>query len=108
MPFFIVTLTHPDGDGWATHLRAHAAYLDDLVARGVLKAAGPLKGTPKCMGFLIFSAAGEADVRALVEADPFAVHGVNESVSITPWDPVFGIFARASSGALPGLGKIEP
>ncbi|KQP58517.1 hypothetical protein ASG40_08240 [Methylobacterium sp. Leaf399] len=108
MPVFIVTLTHPDGDGWERHLRPHVDYLHDLVARGVLKAAGPLKGTQKRMGFLIFSAADEAEVRALVEADPFAVHGVNEAVSIAAWDPVFGTFTEESSGSLPGIGPVGP
>jgi uncharacterized protein YciI len=106
MPFFIVTLTHPEGEGWHTHLAPHAAYLDGLVARGVLKAAGPLRGTPKRTGFLIFSAPDREAVSALVDADPFAIHGVNETVSITEWDPVFGAFAEDSSGQLPGLGRV--
>jgi len=32
MPFFIVTMSHPDGDGWNRHLSAHVAYLKDLIA----------------------------------------------------------------------------
>ena len=106
MPFFIVTLTHPDGEGWNDHLAPHAAYLADLVTRGVLKAAGPLQGTPKRAGFLIFSAPDREAVSALVDADPFAIHGVIETVSITAWDPVFGAFAEGSSGELPGLGRV--
>ena len=106
MPLFIVTLTHHDGDGWHQHLVPHVAYLEDLVTRGVLKAAGPLKGTPKRSGFLIFSAPDHEAAAALVAGDPFAIHGVNEAVAIVEWDPVFGDFAGESSGALPGFGRV--
>lgn len=55
MPFFIATMSHPDGDGWNWHLAAHVAYLNHLVAVGSLRASGPLIGTPLRSGFLIFT-----------------------------------------------------
>ncbi|MFG1425970.1 YciI family protein [Roseixanthobacter glucoisosaccharinicivorans] len=103
MPFFIAIMAHPDGDGWNCHLAAHVAYLKDLVAAGRLRASGPLIGTPHRSGFLIFTVPDRAKVEALVAADPFAVAGLIENVTITEWDPLFGAFAAESSGHLPGL-----
>ncbi len=103
MSFFIATMSHPDGDGWNRHLSAHVAYLKDLVAVGSLRASGRLIGTPLRSGFLIFTVPDRAKVEALVAADPFAVEGLIESLTITEWDPLFGAFAAESSGHLPGL-----
>lgn len=104
MPFFTVLMTHPDGPGWGEHVRAHVDYLRDLVAKGPLKASGPLKGTPKRAGFLIFQADSRQAVEGLVQDDPFAVHGLIETLTIHEWDPLFGDYADESSGSLPGLG----
>ncbi|MGA7808573.1 hypothetical protein [Bradyrhizobium sp.] len=41
-------------------------------------------------------------------ADPFAVAGLIESLTITEWDPLFGAFAAESSGRLPGLAASLP
>ena len=103
MRFFTVTMAHPDGDGWNRHLAAHVAYLETRIADGSLRASGPLKGTPRRSGFLIFTAPDRATVEALVAADPFAIEGLIESLAITEWDPLFGAFASDSSGHLPGL-----
>ena len=73
MPFFIATMSHPDGDGWNRRLAAHVAYLKGLVAAGSLRASGPLIGAPLRSGFLIFTVPDRAKVEALVAADPFAV-----------------------------------
>ncbi|WP_180899181.1 YciI family protein [Martelella soudanensis] len=54
-------------------------------------------------GFLIFTVPDRAKVEALVAADPFAVAGLIENVTITEWDPLFGAFAAEPSGHLPGL-----
>ena len=103
MRFFIVTMSHPDGDGWNRHLAAHVAYLKELVAAGTLRASGPLIGTPLRSGSLIFTVPDRATAEALVAADPFAIEGLIETLSITEWDPLFGVFAPESSGRLPGL-----
>jgi hypothetical protein len=34
MAFFLVTMTHADGDGWGRHVAAHVAYLQGLIAAG--------------------------------------------------------------------------
>ncbi len=103
MAFFIVTMSHPDGDGWNRHVAAHVAYLKELVAAGSLRASGRLIGTRLRSGFLIFTVADRTKAEALVAADPFAVEGLIESLTITEWDPLFGAFAAESSGHLPGL-----
>ena len=47
-----------------------------------------------------------ADVEALVRADPFAIEGLIESLTIEEWDPLFGAFAAESSGELAGVGRV--
>jgi uncharacterized protein len=108
MRFFIVTMSHPDGDGWNRHLAAHVAYLKGLVATGRLRASGRLIGTPLRSGFLIFIVPDRATVEALVAADPFAVEGLIETLTIIEWDPLFGAFAAESSGHLPELVVSSP
>ena len=103
MRFFTVTMSHPAGDGWNRHLADHVRYLRELVAAGVLRASGPLKGTSLRSGFLIFKAEDRAAVEALVASDPFAVEGLIVQLTIVEWDPLFGAFADESSGHLPGL-----
>jgi len=107
MPFFTVTMDHPDGDGWSRHVRAHVTYLKTLIASGSLRASGPLKGTTLRSGFLIFSAPDRATVEALVTADPFAVEGLIVSLTIVEWDPLFGAFAAEASGHLPEFAGVK-
>ncbi len=102
MPFFIVTMTHPDGDGWKKRLPAHIAYLQKLVQTGVLRASGPVKNSPLRTGFLIFKAASRKEVEALIEQDPFSIQRLIVSLTISEWDPLFGEFASESSGEIPG------
>jgi uncharacterized protein YciI len=72
---FVIT-RYDRGDGQAEAIRArtrpaHGAYMKSLGAR--VRAGGPLldaQGQP-CGGFMIFEAASEAAVRAMLAADPF-------------------------------------
>ncbi|WP_213992891.1 YciI family protein [Sodalis sp. dw_96] len=102
MAFFIVTMTHPDGDGWKKHLHEHIDYLQKLVQQGVLRASGPVKNSPLRSGFLIFKAASRKEVELLIEKDPFSLARLIVSLSISEWDPLFGEFAAESSGVQPG------
>jgi uncharacterized protein len=102
MRFFIVTMSHPEGDGWNRYVAAHVQYLRELVAAGVLRASGPLRGTPLRSGFLIFTAPDRAAVETLVAGDPFAIEGLITALTVVEWDPLFGAFAAESSGHLPG------
>jgi uncharacterized protein len=60
-------------------------------------------GTKLRSGFLIFTVPDRVAVEALVAADPFAVEGLVETLTIIEWDPLFGAFAAESTGHLPGL-----
>lgn len=95
--FFVVTMTHPDGDGWARHVMPHVDYLKALVARGKLRASGPAKGLGLRAGLLIFTVADRAELDALIADDPFAREGLIEALTVIEWDPLFGAFAGESS-----------
>lgn len=97
MAFFLITMSHPDGDGWATHLKAHIDYLEMLVDKDTLRASGPLKDTRLRTGFLIILADNKAEVEAIVAKDPFAIEGLIEELTIIEWDPLFGAFSHESS-----------
>lgn len=100
MAFFIVTMVHPDGPAWGAHVAAHVRYLEGLVREGTLRASGPLRGTPKRSGFLVFKTASRDAVERCIANDPFAIEGVIDSLTIEEWDPLFGAFAAESSGKL--------
>lgn len=101
MAFYIVTMTHPDGPEWNEHVVVHVEYLLDLIEQGVLKASGPLKGTPLRAGFLIMQADSREAVEAIVADDPFAREGLIVSLQIEEWDPLFGAFGAESSRVMP-------
>ena len=97
LKFFVVTMTHPDGEGWGEHVAAHVDYLRGLVASGKLRASGRAIGLPLRAGLLIFTVAGRAELDALIAADPFAVEGLISELTVIEWDPLFGAFADESS-----------
>lgn len=95
--FFVVTMTHPDGDGWDEHVMAHVDYLRGLVATGKLRASGRAIGLPLRAGLLIFTVESRAELDALIAGDPFAVEGLISELTVIEWDPLFGAFAGESS-----------
>lgn len=97
--FFVVTMTHPDGDGWGRHVAPHVEYLRTLVADGKLRASGRAIGLGLRAGLLIFTVADRAELDRLIAADPFAVEGLIEELTVIEWDPLFGAFAGESSAA---------
>ena len=97
MKFFVVTMTHPIGDGWGLHVMPHVEYLQGLVAQGKLRASGPATGLPLRAGLLIFKVEDRAELDALIAADPFAIEGLIDELTIVEWDPMFGPFAAESS-----------
>ncbi|KQW49173.1 hypothetical protein ASC77_10800 [Nocardioides sp. Root1257] len=70
-PDFAATMT----DEESTVFGEHFAYLQQLLADGVLVLAGPTLGTVNT-GIAVFEAPDEAAARAVMEADPTIVHGV--------------------------------
>jgi len=94
---FVVTMSHPDGPEWGTHVIEHVNYLNDLIEQGKLRASGPAVGTTLRTGVLLFTVAERAEVDALIAGDPFAREGLIEELTVIQWDPLFGAFAADSS-----------
>ena len=93
MNFFLVTMTHPDGEGWGRHVGPHVAYLQGLIAAGKVRASGPVQGLGKRAGFIIMTVADREAAQALVNADPFATESLINELTILEWTPMFGAFA---------------
>ncbi len=101
MKFFVVTMTHPDGPGWGTHVMPHVEYLNGLIAQGKLRASGPVVGSALRAGLLIFKVQDRAELDALIAADPFAIEGLIEELTVTEWNPMFGAFAAEAAPYAP-------
>ncbi|MFM5916190.1 MAG: YciI family protein [Novosphingobium sp.] len=93
MKFFVVTMTHPDGPGWGEHVLPHVEYLNGLITAGKLRASGPVVGGALRAGLLLFTVDGREELDALIAADPFAIEGLIEELTVTEWNPMFGAFA---------------
>jgi uncharacterized protein YciI len=100
MANFAVTLVH--GPGWddARPIRqqddwdAHAAFMDGLVAHGVIIIGGPIGDGRTTLHAV--EATGEDEVRARFGADPWATAGLLRIGSIEPWALWLG--GRRSTG----------
>ncbi|MCC9310341.1 YciI family protein [Kitasatospora sp. RB6PN24] len=76
------------------HLRVrptHREYLAGLAEAGRIVLCGPL--TSDTGGLLIFRAEDEAEVRTMVDHDPYTTAGVLSRVRIEQWSPVLGYLA---------------
>ena len=100
MALYAVTYEHPDEAGWQAQLAPHIAYLQDLLAEGVLLASGPFPDRPVKSALLLLKAEDRPALDAIIARDPFAEHGLIDAMTITEWDPIFGVFNPLSS--LPG------
>lgn len=101
MAFFLVTMTHPDGDGWGQHVLAHVNYLKGLIAAGKIRASGPVQGLGKRAGFILMTVDDARQAQRLVDEDPFAIEGLIEELTILEWDPMFGALAADPQRATP-------
>ena len=99
MAFFLVTMTHPHGDGWGQHVIPHVNYLRGLIDAGQIRASGPVTGLGKRAGFIIFTADSREAVERLIAEDPFAIERLIDDLTIVEWDPMFGAFAEDPSRA---------
>lgn len=90
LPFYLVTMTHPDGDGWGQHVAAHVEFLNRLVDAGQIRVSGPIAGLSKRAGFIIMTVASIEEAHALIAQDPFAVAGLIDELTIVEWTPMFG------------------
>ncbi len=93
MAFFLVTMTHPDGECWGRHVVPHVGFLQSLIKAGKIKASGPVTGLGKRAGFIIVTAKDLEEVEQLIAQDPFAIEGLIDDLTILAWDPMFGAFA---------------
>jgi hypothetical protein len=92
MPVFAVTTAK--GPNWdhARDIREqpfwheHAAFADQLLARGFIILGGPIaSGDDEDIALLAVEAADENGVRPVFDADPWAVHHVFRVKSVWPW-----------------------
>ena len=97
MAFFLVTMTHPDGDGWGRHVVPHVGYLNSLIEAGKIRASGPVTGLGKRAGFIIMTVDDLEEAKRVVADDPFAIEGLIDDLTILQWDPMFGAFSEESS-----------
>lgn len=94
MSFFAVRYTYIDDQDRIAAVRPdHREFLRSLVEAGSLRASGPFVDVSPPAALLIFAAASEAEVRDLLDSDPFGQQGIVASVEVTQWDPVIGAFA---------------
>jgi uncharacterized protein YciI len=66
---------------------AHRAYLAELLATRKLVTAGPWADDTGALH--IFDVANEAELRALLAADPYTIADVCDEVSVREWQPIF-------------------
>ncbi len=67
---------------------AHREYLASLQEKGHLLASGPW--TSDTGALLIYEAANEAELREILEHDPYTEADVVSRMRITEWNPVLG------------------
>jgi len=63
--------------------KAHAAFMNGLLAEGLIALGGPLEGTPDVL--LIFRAADPAEITSRLAADPWSRNGLLIVKQISPW-----------------------
>lgn len=79
----------------------HLGFLEREAA--AIRAAGPLlEGGVGAGGLWLVEAAGESEVRRLIEADPLWPTGLRRSVRILAWRQVFADGRRLGGPARPG------
>ena len=66
----------------------HRDYLKSLADQGKVLAAGAW--TADDGGLLIFEAADEAELRGILDGDPYKAAEVIAGTRVTPWTPVLG------------------
>ncbi|MEZ4506672.1 MAG: YciI family protein [Thermomicrobiales bacterium] len=70
----------------------HAAFIDDLVERGVIVLGGPFPDDGGAM--IVVRAESEADVRARLDPDPWYRYGILELAGVHRWEVFIDRFER--------------
>ena len=63
---------------------AHAAFMDDLVDRGIIILGGPLEDGKNVLH--IFDLPGKEDIEALLAEDPWTANGLLRTTKIELWE----------------------
>ena len=81
-------------------LSDHATFMNALVDRHVVLAAGPLAGTElgRIRALLIVSADDEADIHRHLAGDPWTISGQLQITSVEPWNVFVGAERLATWG----------
>lgn len=92
MAFFTVVWTYTDDTELIDTARGpHGAYLKEQVANGAIRVAGPFEdGTG---GVLVAEVADQAELKSLLDGDPYVEQGVVVDSQIYPFKPVLGALA---------------
>ena len=94
---FVVNYSHPDEAGWHEHLGPHLAWLAAEIEAGRLRASGPFVGTDVRSAMLIIDVEDRSALDTMIGTDPFHVAGLIEGMTISEWEPIFGVLAPARS-----------
>ena len=102
MPLFLVTYVHPDLEGWKTYLAPHLEWIAKQVDAGTLRASGPTLTDPTLTGStrtaaLLFESPDRSTLDSTIATDPYAEHGQISDMTITQWDPIFGLLNAHST-----------
>ena len=88
MTFAVLYEYSPDQGKIQEHRPAHRKYLNELLAKNQLLAAGPL--TDDSGALIVYQAHDEKEVQRIIENDPFHKAGIFVRWQIKPWKVVFG------------------
>ena len=88
MARFLVLTTFTSQEARIAHRAEHRVHLRANADAGKLLMAGPF--VDETGGLIIFEAADEAEVQAIMDADPFSTNGVFDTVTIKPFNLVAG------------------
>ncbi len=88
--YFVVTYTHDNIVGWTKYVLAHVKYLKEQIKIGNLVVSGPSQGDHKRQAILIFHVADRDALMTIIKQDPYYIHDLITSMTITPWKPQFG------------------
>ena len=86
MAYFVLEYRYGDMDARARVRPEHLAYMRMLNAEGKVVMAGPVGDGLGAM--VVYRADEEADVRRLVDADPYTTEGVSTGATIRLWNVV--------------------
>ncbi|KUH67484.1 hypothetical protein AU184_26410 [Mycolicibacterium novocastrense] len=93
MALFAVVWHYVDDTALLDRVRPeHRSYLGDLIARGIVRTAGPF--TDGSGGILIYEVRDKAELTKLIDDDPFSRNGAIARYDAWEWSPLSGPLAE--------------